>query len=253
MGVVTMGGMAWNETVHVSGQPRRRVFVWAAVIAGAFFGFQIQAEGAVGGRVQFNRDVRPFLSDKCFACHGFDARKWIEEGARYEGHWAFEKPVKPVVPAGASNPVDAFLLERLKAEGVGYSAPATREAWIRRVTLALTGLPPKISDVDAFLKDDAGGAEERVVDRLLASARYGEQMARHWLDVARYGDTHGLHLDNERSVWPYRDWVIGAFNRNLPFDQFTVEQLAGDLLSGATPEQLVATGFNRCNVTTSEG
>ena len=154
-------------------------------------------------------------------------------------------------PSG--NPIDAFILARLQKEGLKLSPEADRQTLLRRVTFDLTGLPPTIAEVDAFLADTAPNAYEKVVDRLLASPRYGEQMAHHWLDQARYGDTHGLHLDNERSMWPYRDWVINAYNRDLPFDEFTIEQIAGDLLPNPTQDQLVATGFDRCNVTTSEG
>lgn len=182
-------------------------------------------------------------------------RRWIAEGARFQKHWAFEPPVKAAPPAAAEgiSAIDAFLAPPQAAAGLAPEPEADRETLLRRVTFALTGLPPTLAEIDAFLADQTPGAYERVVDRLLASPRYGEQMARHWLDVARYGDTHGLHLDNERSIWPYRDWVVAAFNRNLPFDRFTVEQLAGDLLPSPTQDQLVATGFNRCNVTTSEG
>jgi hypothetical protein len=145
------------------------------------------------------------------------------------------------------------VLAKLEREGLRPSAEADKITLIRRVTLDLTGLPPTPAEVDAFLADERPGAYERLVDRLLQSPRYGEHRTRYWLDVARYGDTHGLHLDNKRSIWPYRDWLIDAFNRNQPFDQFTIEQLAGDLLPDATLQQRVASGFNRCNVTTSEG
>jgi len=273
-------------------------------------------------KLDFNRDIRPILSDNCFACHGFDAKKrkadlrldtaegafeikdgvqaikpgdpklstiierilstdedevmpppeshkkitpqqvellqrWITEGAEYQKHWAFEKPVKAAVPITKSglvrNPVDAFIQDRLKKEGLDPAKEATKEALIRRVTLDLTGLPPTIAEVDAYLADDSPDAYEKVVSRLLKSERYGEHMGRYWLDAARYADTHGLHLDNERSMWPYRDWVVRAFNDNLPFDEFTRWQLAGDLLPNATVDQQIASGFNRCNVTTSEG
>ncbi|MEY2599982.1 MAG: hypothetical protein RLZZ142_2241, partial [Verrucomicrobiota bacterium] len=186
-------------------------------------------------------------------------RRWIAEGAVYERHWAFEKPVRPGVPAVAGagraggNPVDAFLEVARGRAGFQASAPADRGTLLRRVTYTLTGLPPTLAELDAFTRDSGADAYERVVDRLLGSERYGEQMARHWLDVARYGDTHGLHLDNERSVWPYRDWVVSAFNRNQSFRDFSIEQIAGDLLPQASLEQLTATGFLRCNVTTSEG
>jgi hypothetical protein len=186
-------------------------------------------------------------------------KRWIEQGAPYQKHWAFEVPVKSAVPevtsqgAGVRSPIDAFILARLEKEGLKLSPEADRETLLRRVTFDLTGLPPTPAETDAFVADQSPDAYEKVVDRLLASPRYGEQMAHYWLDQARYGDTHGLHLDNERSMWPYRDWVINAYNRNQPFDQFTIEQLAGDLLPNPTQDQLVATGFNRCNVTTSEG
>ena len=185
-------------------------------------------------------------------------RKWIDEGAEWTGHWAFESPRKPPLPQALDgwqrqNSIDLFIHSRVQTAKLRPAAEASKETLIRRVTLDLTGLPPTIKEVDDFLKDESPTAYERVVDRLLNSQRYGEQMGRLWLDAARFADTHGLHLDNERSIWPYRDWVIDAFNRNLPFDQFTIEQLAGDLLPNPTLAQRVATGFNRCNVTTSEG
>lgn len=184
--------------------------------------------------------------------------KWIEQGATYQKHWAFEPPVRPELPTPRDrdwslNPIDDFILAKLEAANLKPSPEARKETLVRRVTLDLTGLPPSLDEVTAFLADDQPGAYERLVDRLLQSPRYGENMARYWLDVARYGDTHGLHLDNERSMWPYRDWVVEAFNENLPYDRFTIWQLAGDLLPDPTRAQLIASGFNRCNVSTSEG
>ncbi len=279
--------------------------------------------------VSFAQEIRPILSENCFACHGFDAenrkgglrldthegafetlksgetavvpgdldasalifrieidddpemmmppkesgkslspqeidllKRWVAEGAPWGGHWAFEPPVKVDPPAireadRALNPIDNFILARLEAEGLKPAERAQPARLLRRVYLDLIGLPPAPADVDAFLasveNDGYDAAYEKVVDRLLASPRYGEHMARFWLDAARFGDTHGLHLDNFREMWAYRDWVVQAFNANKPFDQFIVEQLAGDLLPNPTLDQLIATGYNRCHVSTSEG
>ena len=185
-------------------------------------------------------------------------KQWLDQGAVWEQHWSLVAPVRSPVPDVADkewprNEIDHFVSSRLEKEGMKPSAEADKVSLIRRVTFDLTGLPPTPQEIDAFLADSSAKAYERVVDRLLRSPHYGEHMARYWLDAARYADTHGLHLDNFRQMWPYRDWVINAFNANMPFDQFTVEQLAGDLLPNATLEQKIATGFNRCNVTTSEG
>ncbi|MEZ5941492.1 MAG: PSD1 and planctomycete cytochrome C domain-containing protein [Planctomycetaceae bacterium] len=274
--------------------------------------------------VDFKRDVRPILSDKCFACHGPDEKsregglrldqragafgtadseepviipgdvdkslliqrissddenermpppdhgkpltaaeiellkRWVANGAKWEDHWSFVVPTKPEVPQVAGmdpgkSEIDAFIRQRLADEGLKFSPRADKRTLIRRVTLDLTGLPPTPEEVDAFLADESPNAFEKVVDRLLSSERYGEHMGRFWLDAARYGDTHGLHLDNYREMWPYRDWVVSAFNRNLPYDEFVIEQIAGDLLENATDDQRIASGFNRCHVTTSEG
>jgi mono/diheme cytochrome c family protein len=181
-------------------------------------------------------------------------KKWIAEGATYQKHWSFEAIAKVAAPKnGQANPIDAFIADRLKREGLAMSPEADRPTLIRRVAFSLTGLPPTPAEVDSYLADKSADAYEKMVDRYLASPRYGEEMARHWLDLARYADTHGLHLDNERQMWLYRDWVIRAFNENMPFDRFTIEQMAGDLLPKATSEQIIATGFHRCNVSTSEG
>ncbi|MFN9461850.1 MAG: DUF1549 domain-containing protein, partial [Planctomycetota bacterium] len=271
--------------------------------------------------ISYNRDIRPILADKCFACHGFDEKKreaglrldtaegatfkrdgksaiapgdlaasllwervhatdpdvkmpppdshkeltpteiellgrWIKEGGQYQKHWSFEPPMVPNVPpqtAGGKNTIDAFIGKSLEANRWKLSDQASKTTLIRRVAFTLTGLPPTVEEMEAYLSDESADAYEKMVDRYLQSNRYGEEMARHWLDIARYADTHGLHLDNERQMWAYRDWVVKSFNRNLPFDQFTIEQLAGDLLENPTIDQLIATGFNRCNVTTSEG
>jgi hypothetical protein len=281
---------------------------------------------AIGGagaaetpRVQFNRDIRPILADKCFQCHGPDGAqrkaelrldvessakadgaivpgqatdselhrritaadpeermppaatgkklspveielltRWIDEGARWEKHWSLIAPLRPVPPpvrvAGwVRNPIDAFVLARLEAVGMAPSTEADRATLVRRVTLDLTGLPPTPEEVDAFAADERPDAYERVVDRLLRSPRYGERMASRWLDAARYADTSGYQTDGVRYMWRWRDWVIEAYNRNLPFDQFTIEQLAGDMLPGATLDQRIATGFNRNHRGNAEG
>lgn len=185
-------------------------------------------------------------------------RKWIEEGAVWQGHWAFIPPVKPAVPqstdpAWTKNEIDNFILERLDRAGLKPSAEADKEALIRRVSLDLTGLPPTPSEIDAFLADTSDTAYEKVVDRLLASPHFGERMSFIWLDAARYADTNGYQRDTVRIMWPWRDWVINAFNENMPYDKFTVEQLAGDLLPNATLSQRIATGFNRNHRINGEG
>ncbi len=184
-------------------------------------------------------------------------KRWIDQGAPWKEHWAFQAPVKPAPPAVRNaawvrNPIDRFVLARLEQQHLTPAPEADRHTLIRRVALEATGLPPKPAEIEAFLQDAAPGAYERMVDRYLASPHYGEHRARYWLDAARYGDTHGIHIDNYREIWPYRDWVIQAFNRNLSFDRFTIEQLAGDLLPHATLDQRIATGFMRCGVTSNE-
>jgi len=266
--------------------------------------------------LEFNRDVRPILADKCFLCHGPDAKNkniplrldseaaakadlgkdvhaivdgqpaaselirritsdnkgmkmppvysglkltekeqdtlwnWIEQGAKWEKHWSFIPPKRWPEPqvktvAWPKNSIDYFVLERLEREGLKPSPEASRETLIRRVSLDLTGLPATPAEIDAFMSDQSANAYEKVVDRLLASPRYGERMAERWLDGARYADTNGYQYDAERVMWPWRDWVIAAFNRNERFNQFTLEQIAGDMLPNATLQQKIATGFNR--------
>jgi hypothetical protein len=185
-------------------------------------------------------------------------RRWIDEGAEYHPHWAFVPPKPQPLPAVKQadwprNGIDHFVLARLEAEGLAPTAEADRNVLLRRVTLDLTGLPPTPAELDAFLGDTSPDAYEKVVDRLLASPRYGERMAMSWLDLARYADTHGYNNDGERVQWAWRDWVINAFNNGMSYDQFIIEQLAGDLLEGATPQQQLATAFGRNHVITSEG
>ena len=185
-------------------------------------------------------------------------RLWIDQGAGWRPHWAFIPPARPALPPVADpewvrNPIDNFILARLETEGLEPAAEADRATLLRRVTLDLTGLPPAPGELAAFLNDDAPDAYEQAVDRLLGSPRYGERMASEWLDAARYADTNGYQTDGERSMWRWRDWVIDAYNANMPFDRFTVEQLAGDMLPGATRDQRIATGFNRNHSQNGEG
>jgi hypothetical protein len=185
-------------------------------------------------------------------------RRWVAEGAEYQLHWSYIVPARPALPqvkdtAWVRNPIDYFILAPLESAGLRPADPADQRTLARRLSLDLTGLPPTPELVEAFLADPSTDAYEKLVDRLLDSKHWGEHRGRYWLDAARYADTHGLHFDNFREMWTYRDWVIDAFNRNIPFDQFTVEQLAGDLLPNNTLDQQIATGFNRCNITTNEG
>jgi mono/diheme cytochrome c family protein len=269
--------------------------------------------------VQYNRDIRPILSQNCFACHGPDSasrkgelrldqrdaaiasaaitpnkpeesslverifstdpdmqmppasahktlkpeekeilKKWVAQGAEYQKHWSLIAPVKPAVPevkdkSWPKSPIDAFILTSLEKNGLTPAPEADRRTLARRVSLDLVGLPPNPADVEAFVNDQAPNAYEKYVDKLLESKQWGEHRARYWLDAARYADTHGIHFDNYREIWAYRDWVIKAYNANMPFDQFTTEQLAGDLLPNPTLDQRIASGFNRCNITTNEG
>jgi mono/diheme cytochrome c family protein len=270
--------------------------------------------------IQFNRDIRPILSENCFHCHGPDdehreaglhldteegakdwaivegdpeesevwlrmvsddpdmlmpppdserkvtpeqtetIRRWIEQGAHYQSHWSFISPSEVDVPdavatdeASATNEIDRFINRSLHQAGLKPENEADRETWLRRVTFDLIGLPPTLSELDAFLADETPMAKTRVIDRLLARPEYGERMATDWLDVARYSDTYGYQVDRDRFVWPWRDWVIQAFNDNMPYDEFVTEQLAGDLLPDATRDQILATTFNRLHPQKVEG
>jgi hypothetical protein len=200
----------------------------------------------------------PATKKKLTAAQKEKLKRWIAEGAEYQPHWSLIPPKRPTPPAvkhaaWVRNPIDAFILARLEKAGLSPAPEADRRTIARRLSLDLTGLPPEPKLVEEFVADQSENAYEKLVDRLMAMPQWGEHRGRHWLDVARYADTHGIHFDNYREIWAYRDWVIGAFNRNLPFDQFTSEQLAGDLLPNPTLDQKIATGFCRCNITTNEG
>jgi hypothetical protein len=317
---------------------RRRICLLAAlvVVAATLLRFPradaetpaAKLDAKLPAKVDFNRDVQPILSDKCYFCHGPDPKqrkaklrldtqegaykvhddeaavvpgkpdkslliaritskdpdelmppaeshrtltprdiqvltKWIEQGAPYAKHWSFIPPVRPEIPAvkdekWARNPIDRLVLVKIEAEGLTPSPAAPKATLIRRVSLDLTGLPPTPPDVDAFVADKSPDAYEKVVDRLLASPAFGERMAWDWLDAARYADSNGYQGDGERTMWPWRDWVIKAFNENMPYDRFTVWQVAGDLLPAAADakialEQKLATGFNRNHPINGEG
>ena len=185
-------------------------------------------------------------------------KRWIVAGADYQPHWAFVAPKPAALPDvkqgdWCRNPVDRFVLAKLEKEGLHPSAQADPYTLVRRVYLDLIGLPPTPAQADAFVNDSSPDAYEKLVDRLLASPHYGERWARRWLDLARYADTNGYEKDRPRSIWPYRDWVIGALNADMPFDEFTLEQLAGDMLPNATPAQKIATGFHRNTMLNEEG
>ncbi|MBL8866599.1 MAG: DUF1553 domain-containing protein [Planctomycetia bacterium] len=185
-------------------------------------------------------------------------KAWIAQGAEYQPHWSFISPKRPDIPAvkdaaRVRNPIDNFILAKLEARGLAMAPEADKRTIARRLSLDLTGLPPDPADVEEFVKDQTPTAYEKLVDKFLASPHWGEHRGRYWLDAARFADTHGIHFDNYREMWSYRDWVINAFNKNQKFDQFTIDQIAGDLLPNATIDQKVATGFNRNNITTNEG
>lgn len=185
-------------------------------------------------------------------------KRWVAQGAEYQQHWAFITPVRPPVLTvkqadWVRNPIDAFVLAALEKRGLSPAPEADRRTLARRLSLDLVGLPPAPEDVEAFVSDTSPDYYEKYVDKLLSSPHWGEHRGRYWLDAARYADTHGIHFDNYREMWSYRDWVINAFNQNVPFDRFTTEQLAGDLLPNRTLDQQIASGFNRCNMTTNEG
>jgi hypothetical protein len=314
----------------MEGQLLRKASIW--VVIPALLGTAVVARAGEGSprsagpapAIDFDRQVRPILSNNCFRCHGPDEevreaglrldvrdealapadsgkpaivpgrpgestlvrrtsskdkrfmmppprsnktltqaeitllRTWVEQGAKYQTHWSFAPPQRPQLPpvkdaAWPRNPIDRFILARLEAEGLRPSAEADRPTLIRRLTLDLTGLPPTAAEVNAFLDDPGADAYERLVDRLLASPHYGERMSLDWLDAARFADTHGYHIDSARDMTRWREWVIQAFNSDMPFDRFTVEQLAGDLLPAPTLAQKVASGFNRNHMITYEG
>jgi mono/diheme cytochrome c family protein len=302
----------------------RRVLTALTGLAGLWPLLALGQRTDLDAKIDFTRQIRPILSENCFACHGNDDKKrkaglrldlkseafqqlksgdyalvpgqpakselvrritstdpdekmppsksgkklsreeiellcrWVQAGADYRNHWAYLRPECPALPPvqlkqWPRNPIDYFVLARLEGEGLKPSPEASRRTLIRRLSLDLTGLPPTVEDVEDFVRDNRPEAYDELVDRLLASPQYGERWARPWLDEARYADSNGYEADYRRSIWPYRDWVINALNRDLPFDEFTIEQLAGDLLPNATRDQKIATGFHRNSMVNTEG
>ena len=233
----------------------------AAVTAGAIAPGDVEASELLHRIASTDRDevmpppaVKKILSDEQKNL----LKRWIASGAEYQAHWSLIAPTRPVPPslkneAWVKNPIDRFILKELESRGITPAPEADRRTLARRLSLDLTGLPPEPEIVEAFVADASPQAYEKYVDLLMSSERWGEHRARYWLDAARYADTHGIHFDNYRENWVYREWVINAFNANMPFDKFTTEQLAGDLLPNRTLDQQVASAFNRCNITTNEG
>ena len=308
---------AYNENCNMRKKLQLTIIVLAAL---SLTIFSTSYRASAQKPIDFNREIRPILSDNCFSCHGpddqqrkaklrFDTKegafaktgviiagdannsrlmkritstnpdtvmpppesghkltplqidsfkRWIEEGAKWNEHWAFTAPKKNDPPtvqnsAWVRNPIDNFILARLEKENLKPSPEADKTTLIRRLSYDLTGLPPTTEEVDNFLSDNSPNAYEKVVDRLLASPRYGERFAMYWMDIARYADTHGFHIDSQREMYPWRDWVIKSFNENKPYNQFIVEQLAGDLLPNATLDQKIGSGFNRNHMINFEG
>jgi hypothetical protein len=180
-------------------------------------------------------------------------KAWIAAGAPYEAHWAYVPPKQVPLPKSGMHPIDAFIQDRLAKVGLKPSPAADRYTLVRRVYLDLIGLPPTPAEADAFVNDKAPDAYDKLVDFLLASKQYGERWARRWLDLARYADTNGFEKDRPRQIWPYRDWVVRALNVDMPFDQFSIKQIAGDMLPHPTPDDLIATGFHRNSMLNEEG
>lgn len=300
-------------------KPHRGLLLLLTALVSRPFSVMAQENASAQSSIDFNRDIRPILSENCFYCHGQDSNKrladlrlderdaaiaagaivpgdasassmiqrihsenpdeqmpppksnrrlspeqktllqrWINEGANYQKHWAFVAPVRPADPVVTRtdwprNPIDRFVLAKLESSGLQPSPEADRATLIRRLSIDLAGLPPKPEEVDAFVADQSPDAYEKLVDRLMASPHYGERMALSWLDAARYADSNGFQQDGDTWQWIWRDWVVKALNEDLPFDQFTIWQLAGDLLPDATDEQKIASGFNRNHLLNGEG